>query len=128
LRNKIINAKRIISLIKQKFNVSLSLSYFYSLLKKMKLTNKKVYIKKQPYSNKEYDLMKKKFFEQIKHIDKNNIISIDETLGWNATLLHSNPKLIPQGETPCPKFAERQILGRLERELCSQFLLLFLLH
>jgi hypothetical protein len=22
-----------------------------------------------------------------------------ETLGWNATLLHSNPKLIPQGET-----------------------------
>lgn len=79
MRNKIINAKRIISLIKEKFDVSISLSYFYSILKKLEITNKKVYIKKQPYSNKKYDLMKKKFFKQIENINKDTIISIDET-------------------------------------------------
>lgn len=79
LRNKIINAKRIIFLIKDKFNVTMSLSYFYSYLKKINLTHKKVYLKKQPYSNKKYKIIKNIFFKQIKNIDKDEIYSIDET-------------------------------------------------
>lgn len=45
----------------------------------MNITNKNIYIKKQPYSNKEYGSLKKNFFKQIECIGKENIISIDES-------------------------------------------------
>lgn len=78
-RFKIINANRIIFLVKNIFNVTISPSYFYVLLNKIGLTNKKVYIKNQPYSHNDYESMKQNFYEKIKDIKKNKIMSIDET-------------------------------------------------
>ena len=49
----------------------------------MNLTYKKIYIKKLPFSNKEYSIMKKNFFTKVNEINKNKIISIDETASSN---------------------------------------------
>jgi transposase len=61
------------------YNITISRSYFYVLLKKAGFTHKKVYIKKQPYANKDYEVMKENFYNKIANVGSDNIISIDET-------------------------------------------------
>jgi transposase len=76
---KIINAVHIRSIIENTFDVSISRSYFYIILNTLELTYKKIYIKKQPFLDVDYESMKIIFYEQINAIKKDNIISIDET-------------------------------------------------
>jgi transposase len=78
-RFKIICRYKLISSIKNIFNVTISRSYYYKLLEKVGLTNKKLYIKKQPYPNEDYEEMKEIFYNKINDIGKDAIISIDET-------------------------------------------------
>jgi putative transposase len=76
---KTINATHLISLLKNIYNIKISRSYLYALLKKLGVTHKKVYIKKQPFSIKEYITIKNNFYEKIDAIGEDKIISIDET-------------------------------------------------
>jgi transposase len=78
-KQKIIDVSKVLSIIQTNYGIKISQSYFYVILKKLNLTHKKVYIKKQPYSNKKYKSLVNKFYHQINELDQGKIISIDET-------------------------------------------------
>lgn len=76
---KIICVKNIIKSIENIHDTTISKSYFYEILDKLKYTHKKVYIRNNPYEGEDFENMKKDFFGTIKKLDINSIISIDET-------------------------------------------------
>ena len=77
-KNNVITVKEIISLINKNFNLLISESSIYNILKKNKITYKRVTIKTNPYTEEE----EKETLNNIKYIldelEPNNIISYDE--------------------------------------------------
>jgi transposase len=78
-RFKTINVNKIMLLLEENYDITISRAYVYVLLNKIGLTYKKMYIKKQPFSDEDYKSMKDIFYKKIENIGKDNIISIDET-------------------------------------------------
>ena len=71
--------KKLIKLIKRKFNISISKSSIYNLLSKMKITRKKIRKKIAIKDPIKLNNEKAKFRKNIQNINQNLIISVDET-------------------------------------------------
>lgn len=79
ISHKIFNYKKLISLLKRKFNIEVSKSSLYGILKDLKITCKRMK-KKMIYGNKsKLKERRKEFQNKIKNTDLDNIICIDET-------------------------------------------------
>jgi transposase len=114
-KNNVITSKEIISLINKNFNLLISESSIYNILKKNKITYKRVTIKTNPYTEEE----EKETLDNIKYIldelEPNNIISYDEisvtnneypVFGWSK----SGEKCIVKNRINTPEF---RIFGHL---------------
>ena len=77
--NPIINIKTIKKNILMNFNISLSVSSIYYVIKNNNLTYKKTHVITNPYSIVEQKEQLKTVYNVIKHLNQNNIVSIDET-------------------------------------------------
>lgn len=77
--NPIINTKTIKKNILKNFNLSLSISSIYYVIKNNNLTYKKTNIITNPYSIEEQKEQLEKVYNVIKQINQDNIVSIDET-------------------------------------------------
>lgn len=75
---KSFNIKRITALIQKNFLISISKSTIYNILKTENITYKRAQTKISNKTKDQYAVNKKLFFKEIKKVDKNNIISIDE--------------------------------------------------
>ena len=71
--------KLLIKNIKKKYDVMISKSYIYSLLKQMNIKNKKIYYKLLPKNKQKRNEQIKLFKKKIKNIPMDQIISLDET-------------------------------------------------
>jgi len=71
--------KEMISAIKLKFNINISKSYIYKILKDNGITNKRKTVRFIYKNLDDFNNKKNEYKEKIKAIDKNKIISIDET-------------------------------------------------
>lgn len=79
IHRKIFNYKKLISQLKRKFNIEMSKSSLYIILKDLKITCKRMK-KKMVYGNKlKLKEKRKEFQDKIKNTDLDNIICIDET-------------------------------------------------
>jgi transposase len=76
--NPIINIKTIKKNILMNFNISLSVSSIYYVIKNNNLTYKKTHVITNPYSIVEQKEQLKTVYNVIKHLNQNNIVSIDE--------------------------------------------------
>jgi len=76
--NKITTSKELINIIFNKFNITISETSIYNILKKNKITYKKIKVKTNPYTDDEQKerLINTKYI--IDNLDINNIISYDE--------------------------------------------------
>ncbi len=70
--------KRLIKLIKKRYNIIISKSSIYNILNKMNITQKKIIKKIIVKNKKEHRLNKRKFVKIVSKVDVNKIISIDE--------------------------------------------------
>ena len=77
--NPIINIKTIKKNILMNFNILLSVSSIYYVIKNNNLTYKKTHVITNPYSIVEQKEQLKTVYNVIKHLNQNNIVSIDET-------------------------------------------------
>ena len=75
----VINIKTIKQNILKKFNVSLSISSIYYVIKNNNLTYKKTHVITNPYTIEEQVKQLKTVYNVIKQLNQNNIVSIDET-------------------------------------------------
>ena len=79
LRKKVFMYKKLLILIKRKYNISISKSTLYNILKKLNITRKryrcKYIYKKKNKHNKEI----RNFKQTMKQVDINRLVSIDET-------------------------------------------------
>lgn len=65
--------------IKETFNIIISLTSVYNLLKKLNFTYKKIYLKKRPLSEQKFNILKDIFIKKMKGVNKKKLISIDES-------------------------------------------------
>lgn len=107
IRKKILNIHKLIKIIKKKFNIIVSRSSIYNILKLLNITYKRAYIKNLPDKKKNKKKVKK-LLTKVKKINKNKIISLDETsieinmkplYGWNFSgkkviFINKKPKKI----------------------------------
>ena len=77
--NPVINIKTIKQNILKKFNVSLSISSIYYVIKNNNLTYKKTHVITNPYTIEEQVKQLKTVYYVIKQLNQDNIVSIDET-------------------------------------------------
>lgn len=71
--------KKLISMIKRKFKISISKSSIYNILSELSITHKKIKNKPIIKNKKLHNKDKKQFIKKINNININDIISIDET-------------------------------------------------
>jgi len=104
IRNVNFNRYKLIKLIKKNYNVLISVSSIYNILKQMNVTKKKIYKRNKFSSVQKFKRAINEFKNKIANIDINNIISIDETsidthichnYGWSkkgAIIVKTNTK------------------------------------
>ena len=78
IKNKLIDHDKIYNIVKNKFNKNISRRTIYNILKRNKITHKKVQTYKYPYSKNKFNKDVNVLRNSIKH-RKNRIISVDET-------------------------------------------------
>jgi len=76
--NPILNAFNLIDIIQKKFNQSRSTTYIYKILKQNNISYKRVKIIKNPHLQEKQKNQLKKVSDEIKKVNINNIISLDE--------------------------------------------------
>jgi len=90
----VFNRFELIGEIKTKFEVSISKSSIYNILKSSNITRKKIYYRYIPTNKEKRKQQIKNFIDKVKKIPINNIVSIDETsvdthinpnYGWNLS-------------------------------------------
>ena len=77
--NPVINIKTIKQNILKKFNVSLSISSIYYVIKNNNLTYKKTHVITNPYTIEEQVKQLKTVYDVIKQLNQDNIVNIHET-------------------------------------------------
>lgn len=75
----ILNIKTLMFHLRRQFNIKISKSYIYKILKKNKITYKKCQKYKCPYSNEIMNNKRKDLLDQINKVNMNNLVSLDET-------------------------------------------------
>ena len=123
--NPIINIKTIKKNILMNFNISLSISSIYYVIKNNNLTYKKTHVITNPYSIVEQKEQLKTVYNVIKHLNQNNIVSIDETsivtsqnpsCGWakkgkKCILYNNSNKIINKRYTTVVATTNKKILN-----------------
>jgi len=123
--NPVINIKTIKQNIFKKFNVSLSISSIYYVIKNNNLTYKKTHVITNPYTVEEQVKQLKTVFNVIKELNQDNIVSIDETSivtsqqpshGWalkgkKCTVRNSSTKIINKRYTTVMITTNKKILN-----------------
>ena len=77
-KNNLLTAKEIIDIIYNKFKTKRSTTYIYNVLSLNEITYKKTKINSNPYEIEEQKDQIKKIYKEIKEVQINNIISVDE--------------------------------------------------
>lgn len=77
-KNNLLTAKEIIDIIYNKFKTTRSTTYIYNVLSLNEITYKKTKINSNPYEIEEQKDQIKKIYKEIKEVQINNIISVDE--------------------------------------------------
>jgi hypothetical protein len=142
--NPVINIKTIKQNILKKFNVLLSISSIYYVIKNNNLTYIKTHIITNPYTKEEQVKQLKTVYSVIEQLNQDNIISIDETYivtsqqpshGWalkgkKCTLCNSSTKIINKRYTTVMATINKKILNfaTVEKGLKTDNFLILLLQ
>lgn len=90
---KTFDYNRLIFIIKKRYNINISKSSLYNILKERNITRKRVNIRMNICNSKKFNKLKKTFRRKIKKVGINKVISIDESsfdthihnnYGWSA--------------------------------------------